>query len=268
MAISEIFNGVNYGGHMNYNFENKTVLITGAAGFIGRCLAKSYGDQGANLILIDLPNRLEGLGKIKEKVQSEDNKVHIFGVDICNLDDINQFIEQLNQKNLFVDVLVNNAGYNELCDARNLTEQTWDYVVDVNLKGTFFLTKEIVNHSLLKTKGNIVCISSQHGIVGNLKRAHYCASKGGLNNMVKALAYEWAKYKIRVNCVAPTFVITEGNKDMLNKSNFIRQNKNKIPLGSYAEPEDVANATIFLSSDYAKMITGHNLIVDGGYTIH
>ena len=142
-----------------------------------------------------------------------------------------------------------------------------DKAYGANLKGIFFLTQAIANHSLIKKRGTIVNISSQHGIVGNDSRAHYCASKAGIIGLTKALASEWAKYKVRVNCVSPTFIITEKNSSYLNSPYSRQVNLNKIPLGEYALPEDVSNGIIFLISSNARMITGHNLVIDGGYTI-
>jgi 2-deoxy-D-gluconate 3-dehydrogenase len=115
--------------------------------------------------------------------------------------------------------------------------------------------------------GSIVNIASQHGIVGNDMRAPYCASKAGVINLARELALEWAKYNIRVNCVSPTFVMTEKNKKMLTDNINFKKTLTSIPMGRYCTPLDVAQSVLFLSSPLASLITGHNLVVDGGYTI-
>lgn len=247
-------------------FSNKCILISGAAGAVGQDLTKKLAQENATLILVDLPQNINILKDMKQELASR-TKIVYYGIDICNEEDITVLIKKIEEENLEVDILINAVGVNNLIPARLIKESEWDGVIDTNLKGIFFLTQAIANHSLIKKRGTIVNISSQHGIVGNDSRAHYCASKAGIIGLTKALASEWAKYKVRVNCVSPTFIITEKNSSYLNSPYSRQVNLNKIPLGEYALPEDVSNGIIFLISSNARMITGHNLVIDGGYTI-
>jgi NAD(P)-dependent dehydrogenase (short-subunit alcohol dehydrogenase family) len=166
-----------------------------------------------------------------------------------------------------VDILVNSAGIVALDNAETLSEEDWDRTIDINLKGSFLMAQAFANH-LIKTKrpGCIVNIASQAGVIALDRHAAYCASKGGIIAMTKVLALEWAKYGIRVNCISPTVVLTElGHKawDGPVGEAF----KKEIPAERFAEPDEIASIIAFLCSNAASMITGHNLVVDGGYTI-
>ena len=249
------------------NFNNKKVMISGASRGIGEGIAYTFAAHGANLVLLDLEIQQEQLQKVKGSLEAEFNvEVANYSMDLTKYEQIERVVKQINEEQGEIDILINNAGTNNYCDATQVTEQIWDSIVDLNLKGTFFLTQQVAIASLLRREGIVVSIASQHGVIGNTKRAPYCASKGGIVNMTKALAYEWAKYNVRVNCVSPTFVITESNKAMLQESAFKRKALNQIPLKRYATPEDVAYAVLFLASEMATMITGHNILVDGGWT--
>lgn len=245
----------------------KNVVITGASRGIGLETAKVLAVSGATLILTELENQMENLEKQAELIRNEFSvDVTVYSLDVRKHEQIVDVVKSINEKYGNVDVLVNNIGINLLTPALSLRWEEWDMVLDTNLKGNFFMTQEIAKLMVKKGKGSIISIASQHGVVGNENRAAYCASKAGLINLTRVLAIEFAKHGIRANTVSPTFVITEANKEILESNNFKRNNLNKIPLKKYALPEDVAHAVAFLASDLSKMITGHNLVVDGGWT--
>lgn len=242
-------------------------LVTGASRGIGAEIARQLGSEGASLILTDLPVHLEQLHRVAAELEEKyGSETRCEVMDLRNLEQIEETVQLIEQYTPRIDVLVNNAGVNVLSPALTLTQEEWDFVVDVNLKGTFFLTREVAKRMVRSKNGSIIMIASQHGIVGNENRAPYCASKAGLIHLTKALALEWAKYGIRVNAVSPTFVITDANEEILQDHQFQRTNLPKVPLRRFAVPEDIASAVLFLASDAAGMITGHNLVVDGGYT--
>ncbi|GHU49194.1 short-chain dehydrogenase [Clostridia bacterium] len=245
----------------------KTIVITGASRGIGLCIAKKFAANGANLVLTDIEIQLETL-RIESEILQNIYDVEILRqeLDVLDIAQIKNVICNAVEAFGTIDVLVNNAGTNIFNPAITLTEEQWDMVLDINLKGAFFMMQEAAKVMIKQRIGSIINISSQHGLVGNELRAPYCASKAGLINLSRALATEWAKYNIRVNSVAPTFVLTENNESLLNDTGFIRHNLTKIPLKRYAIPEDVANAVYFLSSNESSMITGHCLSVDGGWT--
>ena len=192
--------------------------------------------------------------------------VHVYCADLVETAQIQAAAEAICQDGFGVDVLVNIAGMNFLEKAVDVKEEVWDYLMDLNLKGSFFLTQQVAQDSLLDRGGNVIFIASQHAVVGNQMRAAYCASKSGLLGLMRVLALEWAAFGVRVNAVSPTYILNDKNRDVLRNANYKRKYLQRIPLKRYAQPEDVANAILFLSSDQASMITGHNLMVDGGYT--
>ena len=166
-----------------------------------------------------------------------------------------------------IDVLVNNAGLGFARAAFDVTEADWDEMMAVNLRGAFFMTQAVARAMAASGQGGrIVNISSQGGLVGLPDASVYCASKGGLNMMTKALALEWAKNAITVNAIAPTFIYTPGTAPILDEPETRAAVLSKIPLGQFALTNDVAAAVIYLASDAGRMVTGTVLVVDGGWT--
>ena len=175
---------------------------------------------------------------------------------------IKQTMEQMGR----IDVLVNNAGVNIPCDALDFTEADWDAVLDVNLKGLFFLSQRTARRMKETGGGKIVNIASQNGVVGYYKRAAYCSSKAGVVNLTRVLALEWARYGINVNAVGPTFILTPLTQSTFDDPVLREDLLKRIPIGRVGKPEDVVGAVVFLASPAADMITGHTLLVDGGWT--
>lgn len=245
---------------------NKVVMVTGAAGRIGSVISKRFAECGCDLILLETEYQKENTISLCEEFC---NNYHIkCEYVICDLMDIenDQLKEQIDGFEK-IDVLVNCAGANIIKPSLTIEEQEWDRVFNTNLKGTFFLTQKVARKALgSHTKLSVINIGSQHGVVGNVSRAPYCSSKGGLVVLTKALAVEWAKYKIRVNCVSPSFVISDNNREFLMSSQSKNEYLKNIPLGRYCEPEDVANTVLFLACSLSEYITGENILVDGGYT--
>jgi NAD(P)-dependent dehydrogenase (short-subunit alcohol dehydrogenase family) len=251
------------------DFKGKYVVLTGASGKIGRCLADEFAKRGADLLLIDHPEAKENINLAKRLNDQYSGNIRSCAIDIRNPTYIKESLAELQPDISRVDILVNNAGTNSFSSALQITEENWDQIIDVNLKGAFFMAQEVASWMVPQKSGVIVNIASQHGVVGNKNRAPYCASKAGLINLSRALASEWAGYQIRVNAVSPTFVHDvddELNHAYLTSSKVKREYLSQIPLRKYATPLDVANAVLYLSSDMAGMVTGHNLVVDGGWT--
>ncbi|QDH21725.1 SDR family NAD(P)-dependent oxidoreductase [Saccharibacillus brassicae] len=250
------------------NLAGKRVLVTGAGRGIGAKVAESFAREGAAIVMTEIPTEMERLEAVAQELgKSYGQETKSLMLDIRSGESIAECAAALKQDGLAIDYLVNNAGVNMLVPALEVTPQQWDLIADVNLKGTFFLTQQIAKSMVKRRSGSIVMLASQHGVVANENRAPYCASKAGLIHLTKALALEWAKYGIRVNAVSPTFVATEANREHVEDPRFRRMSLPKIPLRKLAVPSDIAEAVLFLASDQAGMITGHNLIVDGGWTV-
>ena len=151
-------------------------------------------------------------------------------------------------------------------DALDLEEKDWDQVQDVNLKGLFFLSQRCARHMREAGGGRIVNMASINGVVGYYRRAAYCSSKAGVVNLTRVLALEWAQYDINVNAVGPTFILTPLTQSTFDDPQMREDLLKRIPKGRVGQPEDVVGAVVFLSSDASAMITGHTLLVDGGWT--
>ena len=254
---------------LEIEFKGKTVMITGAAGHVGTALSEAYGKSCAEeLILTDIPDKKTKLEEMADHLSRtfKNIKIKIYCADLTDMHDIMQMTEKIRREACGVDVLVNNAGINILQKATEVTEEAWDYTLNLNLKGAFFITQRIGADSLIGRSGSIVFLSSQHGVVGNVMRAAYCTSKSALCGLVRALAADWSAFGVRVNAVSPTYIINDDNKETLMSAEFKRKLLHGIPLRRYAAPDDIANAVLFVSSSKASMITGQNIIVDGGYT--
>lgn len=248
------------------SLEKKTIFITGAAGRIGSKICEKCAEAGANLIMLDREVQSEGLDRLQKSLAK------LYHVDcevlVCDLCDNGlDFVEKLCKAGKEINVLVNCAGTNIIKPSLSITEEEWDMVLDTNLKSCFFLSQLLARYTVLNgTELLIINIGSQHGVVGNVDRAPYCSSKGGMVLLTKALAVEWAKYGIRVNCISPTYVVSENNRELLMNTQSKKIYLKEIPLGKYCTPEDVANTVLFLASPMAEFITGENIILDGGYT--
>jgi 2-dehydro-3-deoxy-D-gluconate 5-dehydrogenase len=248
-----------------FNLENKTSLITGASSDIGRELAFALSEFGSEIILADIASKKEQLSMIKDSVIARGNKAEFYTFDISSLDEIERFVEEISIYKK-IDILVNNAGINITNLALNVSENEWDKIMAVNLKGLFFLTRDICKIMVKNNYGKVINIASQTGIVGFAERTVYAASKMGVIGLSKNLAIELAKYNINVNCIAPTFTDTIMAKPLMENLDFLEEIKQKMPMGRVNKPIDLVGATIFLASRASDMVTGHTLLVDGGWT--
>jgi len=249
---------------LNISFDNKVAVVTGAAGGIGLACAQLLADGGARVALIDCqPDRLaEATKKVQEKGQARD-----YQLDVTDTPAIAPTVSRIRQDLGEVDILICVAGINIPKLAQEVTEADWDATLSVNIKGLFFCNQAVAVQSMIPRKtGVIVNIASIFGLVGGPKRASYCASKGGVVQLTRQEAIEWAPYNIRVNAVAPTFALTEMTKSYLNDPEFKAYVLDNTPLHCLATVDDIAAATCFLASDAAKVITGVVLPVDAGWT--
>ncbi|MBS1655255.1 MAG: glucose 1-dehydrogenase [Bacteroidetes bacterium] len=249
-------------------FSGKTVLVTGSGRGIGSAIAVKFAQDGANVVVNDLHDDDNAAETMKE-VEAEGVKAWFFASDISKVGNVQALIRDAVLAAGQLDILVNNAGVEIHAPFQEVTEQQYDIVMNVNLKGMFFLTQAFVKHLQdTNRSGVIVNNSSVHEELPFPNFASYCASKGGLQMVMRNLAVELAPLNIRINNVAPGAIRTPINSDLLSKPELINALQNNISLHRLGEPADVANVIAFLASDEAKYVTGSTYYVDGGLAFH
>lgn len=248
-----------------FNLHGKKGFITGAARGIGKCLAEAFAELGAELAIVDM-DLAEAEKTSSLLAQKYGCKAIAIPCDVTNEADVQKMMDTFVREFSTIDFAINNAGIANVVPAEEIAAKDFKKVVDVNLNGVF-LTAQAAARQLIKEgkPGSIVNTASMSGHVINTPQtiANYCASKGGVILLTKALAVEWAKYNIRVNCVSPGYMATELVAEM---KDMHPQWIPKIPAGRLGVPADLIGAYLYLISDASRYATGTDLIVDGGYT--
>ncbi len=249
----------------SYSLTDRIVLVTGAARGIGRACALACAGAGADVIVgvrkaadgADLSARIRDLGRRALAVD----------MDLADLASVRAAVAKATSEFGRIDVLINNVGIGPENLAEKVTEEDFDYTVNINLKGTFFTTQAVGRIMIAQKSGRIINISSQAGTVVLKGEAIYCMTKAAINHLTRCLAGEWAPHNITVNSVSPTFIWTDGTRPALADPKFHAHVLGHIPLGRIGDPVDVAGAVVFLASPAASLITGANLLVDGGWSV-
>ena len=239
------------------NLKNKNIIITGATGGIGNSIIKTLSESNANILASG--TKIDKLEKLKSKYE----KINILKFDISKKENIEQFIEDASIKlGGSLDCIINNAGVTQDNLAIRMTMDEWNKVIDINLTSTFLLSKFAIKKMLKNKSGKIINITSVVGHTGNLGQSNYTASKAGLIAMSKSLAIEYAKKNININCISPGFIKTAMTDKIDEK--FKEIIVSKIPSARLGDPEDIANAVLFLASDLSNYINGETIHVNGG----
>jgi 3-oxoacyl-[acyl-carrier protein] reductase len=243
-----------------FNLNDKVAVVTGAARGLGQAIAVKLAEAGADVALCDL--KAEWLEETAVKVRALGRRAEMYGVNVADGESVAAGIKAIEKDFEKIDVLVNNAGITKDGLLMRMSEEDWDAVLDVNLKGVFLCTKAATRGMMKRRSGTIVNIASVIGLMGNAGQANYAASKGGVISFSKTVAKELASRNVRCNAVAPGFIRTA----MTDKLDEEVQGKMKelIPLGRFGEPEDVANVVLFLASDASAYVTGQVLSTCGG----
>ncbi len=238
--------------------ENRVAIITGGAQGIGKAITLKFAAEGAKIAVFDIKEAED----TKSDVEKLNREFIFLKVDVSHYADVSKNMKEVIDRFSQIDILVNNAGITKDTLLVRMSEEDWDKVLNINLKGVFNMSKEVVKYMMKKKSGRIINISSIIGLVGNPGQANYAASKAGIIGLTKSVAKEFAKRGITVNAIAPGYIKTPMT-DVL-KEDAKNRLKEMIPLGEIGTPEDVANLALFLASDDARYITGQVINVDGG----
>jgi len=249
-----------------FDLSGRVALVTGAARGLGRAISLALAEVGADVAL-GLRDSAAG-GGVAAEIEALGRKALPLQMDVTRLDEVTRAVEDTVSRFGRLDILVNNAGIAPENPAEDYREEDFDATVAVNLKGTFFVSQAAARVMIRQKGGVMINLSSQAGIVALPTESVYCMTKAAISHLTKCLAVEWGKHNIRVNAVAPTFIRTPGTEEALANEAFRADVLERIAaLHRIGEPEDVTGAVIFLASPAAALITGHTLVVDGGWTV-
>lgn len=248
-----------------FNLEKKTAIVTGASRGIGKAIARGFAKAGADLVIVS--RNLSALERAAREIETFGRKVVPISADIGNPEEIQRIIEATLDVFPGIDILLNNAGISPfLRKAEEMTLDEWEGVLKVNLTGTFLLCQAVGKVMIQRGGGGkIINMASVGGVVGFPRQVAYCVTKGGILQLTKVLAIEWARYNIQVNAIGPAYLETELTKGM-RESKIISENLlRRTPMGRFGKPEEIIGAAIYLASDASSFVTGQTLFVDGGW---
>jgi NAD(P)-dependent dehydrogenase (short-subunit alcohol dehydrogenase family) len=249
--------------------KNKVVLITGGSSGIGMAIAERFLKEGAKIVITGRSKERCDNAQKQLKAIVADAVVSVTG-DVSKWGDVQKMVARTIKQFGRIDILINNAGIYLEKRIEETTEDEWDQVININLKGVFLCSKAVYPHFKNQGSGTIVNMSSDSGISGNPSEAAYCASKGGVTNLTRAMALDYAKENIRVNAICPAVINTpmlQKEVDMQeDKEAYLKEMDELHPIGRVGRPEEVAFAVLMVASDEASFITGANIPVDGGFT--
>lgn len=249
--------------------QDRVALVTGASSGIGNAIAATFAAEGADIVVADIQRepKLEETTSVFEKIDSTNAESLFIETDVSNEVDAEAAVDAAIETFGGLDILVNNAGIYYQTEAHETTTEDWDATIDVNLRGTFLMTKAAFPALKKSDYASIINLSSILGLVGAEESSAYCASKGGVSNFTRSTALDYAEEKINVNALAPGVITTAQNAEWReNDPELVDEWKTKTPWPRFGTPEDVADAATFLASDESRFITGHVLSVDGGWT--
>lgn len=249
-----------------FDLTNKVAVVTGASSGLGVQFAKALARQGANVALV--ARRVDRLNDVRKELEDLGVKSLAVKCDVSNVDEIKSAVKEIVDYFGTIDILVNNAGVGTAEPAETQSDDTWEWVMNVNLNGVYYFAREVGKIMIEKKYGKIINIGSIHSTVAmpGLPISAYCTSKGGVEMMTKALANEWAKYNITVNAIGPAYFPSEMTGDILKDEGFAQVIKTYCPMGRPGRDGELDGAVIYFASDASSYTTGQLLSVDGGWT--
>jgi len=248
-----------------FDLTGRVALVTGASKGIGEGIAVALAEAGADVAILGRDR--EGLDRVDARVAAAGHRHLALSADVTRTADIERAVGEVHDGLGPVDILVNNAGVNRLKPLIELTEEDWDFIHTTNLKAYFLVARAVVGDMIASGWGRIVNVSSMLGKVAIVNQASYAASKGGVDQLTRGMALEWAPHGICVNALSPGYVNIERMRVLYEGSPWKQSSVERTPLGRWAEVEDIAGPAVFLSSPAAAFMTGHALVVDGGWTV-
>lgn len=244
--------------------KGKVALVTGASRGIGRAIALKLAENGA-ICVINFNGNVKKAEETKSMIEDLGGKAILKQANVANFNDCKKMVDEIIEELGQIDILINNAGITKDGLLLTMSEEDFDQVVNINLKGTFNCTKFVTKYMMKKRTGSIVNVSSISGLIGNAGQVNYSATKAGIIGITKSTAREFARRKIRVNAIAPGYIETEMTAVLSEK--IKEESKKQVPLARYGDVEEVANVVLFLASDMSSYITGQVLTIDGGLTM-
>ena len=245
------------------NLAGKVALVTGGSKGIGYGMAQALAQSGADIIIVSR-NLAEG-EKAAQDMRDLGRKALAISCDVTSATAVDKMVEKSVEAFGRIDILVNNAGMNIRKQVVDIAEEDWDKVLNTNLKGVFLVAQRVGKEMIKQQGGKIINIASVMGVIGMPMLGSYCASKGGIVQLTKVMALEWAQYNINVNCLAPAYIRTPMTEGWLTDQVRLQAILSSTPLNRIGTLEEVAGPTVFLASDWSNYVTGHTLLVDGGW---
>ncbi len=244
--------------------KNKVALITGSSRGVGRAVALAFAKEGAKVV-VNYSSSEKAAMEVVEKIKEMGSDAIAVKADVAKKSDVEALVNAGIEKFGRIDILVNNAGFTRPALLINMTEEQWDAVVDIHMKGTFLCSQAVAKHMIEQNSGKIINVSSVAGVVGTVGQVNYSAAKGGIISMTKSIARELARYNICCNVVSLGIVETEMTEKIRTDEKLREIYLNRILLKRFARPDDITPAFVFLASDESNYITGQLFCVDGGY---
>ncbi len=247
-----------------FDLTGKVALVTGASRGLGRAIAGGLAEAGADLVITS--RHLPDVERVASELAVGGRKVFALQMDVTRASEVDDAVARAIAAMGRLDILVNNAGINIRKPALELTEGDWDQTLDTNLKGCFLVARAVGRHMLARQAGSVVNIASMMASVVHAERAAYASSKGGLVQLTRVLAVEWAPYNVRVNAICPGPFLTDLNKVILNDPEKVKYFMDRLPMKRFGKPEELIGSVIFLASEASSYITGTTIYIDGGWT--
>jgi gluconate 5-dehydrogenase len=245
-----------------FDLSGKIALITGSSRGLGFTIAQGLGEAGAAIVANGVDE--QRLNKAVKTLSQKGIKAYGYAFDVTNSEQIKQKIQAIEKQLGPIDILVNNAGIQIRCGLEDFDEDDWQRIVDINLTGTFLVSKCVVKSMIKRKSGKIINICSIQSELARPTTAAYAASKGGVKMLTKAMATEWGKYNIQVNGLGPGYIITDITKPLVEDKNFNSWLCERTPAGRWGNPGDLVGGAIFLASKASDYVNGHILYIDGG----